>query len=725
MLLFKEQIDKREEKENQHLQEAVEQLIGESGLHSRPMGQVFSQGQAIQCILETLGVPGPIELDEEETFFSLEEQIGQKLAPLGIMHRAVELTGRWWRSSVGPLLGKNRQGQYVALLPKRFGRGYTYVDATGKQVSVNRQRMSEELSKEAICFFPALPQRSVKLADLLLFMAGAFHWNDLLSLLLISLLIAGIGMLGPFANKMLFDSVIPNGTKQDLLPIASLLIGTAISGLLFGLIRSWTLQRLKFLVSVRVEPAVMVRTFLLKAKFFMKYSSGELHERIMSISRLCDLANDMLVSSALTALFSFVYLFQMMHYASALLLPSLAVIGGQFVLTLALFWFQQRQEARIVKSSAKLSSLLFDLLSGVQKIKTSGSEKRAFTRWMQTYKENARLTYNPPLPLKLSAAVMGLLNLGGMAVIYFMAVKNKVSPSDFIAFNTSYGLVSGAFSALIGIVPQIGQMRPLLRQAEPIMEAEPESMENAKQVTHLSGAIDVNHLSFRYDEETPWVLNDLSLHIHPGEYVGVVGRSGCGKSTLLRLLLGFETPQFGNILYDDYELSEVDKSSLRRQIGTCLQSGSLFPGDVFSNITITAPWSSKEEAWEAARLAGIADDIKALPMGMNTLISEGGGGFSGGQKQRLLIARALVNRPAILFFDEATSALDNVSQKQVSENLDRMGCTRVIIAHRLSTIRHCDRIIVLDKGVIVEEGTFDELREKGGLFADLMKRQML
>ena len=241
----------------------------------------------------------------------------------------------------------------------------------------------------------------------------------------------------------------------------------------------------------------------------------------------------------------------------------------------------------------------------------------------------------------------------------------------------------------------------------------------------MSGAIDVNHLSFRYDEETPWIVNDLRLHIRAGEYVGIVGRSGCGKSTLLRLLLGFETPQLGTILYDDYELSDTDKSSLRQHIGTCLQSGSLFPGDVFSNITITAPWSSKEDAWEAARLAGIADEIKALPMGMNTLISESGGGFSGGQKQRLLIARALVNHPAILFFDEATSALDNVSQKQVSENLDKMGCTRVVIAHRLSTIRHCDRIIVLDRGGIAEEGTFEELSAKGGLFADLMKRQML
>ena len=724
-MLFKEQIDKREEQEQQHLHEAIERLVDQTGLQGQAKRKSRSRGHAIKRIIEALGITEEIEIDEEETFLSLDEQLEKVLFPRGILLRRVELKGTWWQSAVGPLLGKDKQGHYVAFLPQRFSQGYTYLNAEGKLVAVDRGRMKNELSEEAICFFPALPLRQIGLKDLLQFMVGAFRSRDLLHLLIVSLLISGVGLFAPYANKMIFDSVIPNGTKQDLLPIAALLIGTAISGVLFTLLRSWILQKLKFLVSVRVEPAVMARTFFLKAKFFMQYTSGELHARIMSIGQLCDVANDMLVSSALSALFSFIYLFQMTHYAPQLSLPALSVILGQFTLTLVMFYFQRRQEDKVVKSSTKLSGLLFDVLSGVQKIKTSGSEKRAFTRWMQTYSENARLAYNPPLILKLSGAWMGLLNLGGTALLYLTAVRSQITPSDFIAFNTAYGMVSGAFASLIGIVPQLGRLQPLLRQAQPIMEAEPENVECAKQVMQLSGAIEVNHLSFRYDEQTPWILKDLNLHIRPGEYVGVVGRSGCGKSTLLRLLLGFEMPQSGHVLYDDYELSEIDKSSLRRQIGTCLQSGNLFPGDVFSNITITAPWCSKEDAWEAARLAGIADDIKALPMGMNTLISEGGGGFSGGQKQRLLIARALVNRPAILFFDEATSALDNVSQKQVSENLDRMGCTRLIIAHRLSTIRHCDRIIVLDQGVIAEEGTFEELSAKGGIFTDLMKRQML
>lgn len=707
-MLFKEQIDKRLEREQQNLHEAVGQFAEDVGLKSRLKGKDVSGSHAVKEILSALGIEDGYELDEENPFLSMEEQLAQILQPRGIMYRRVELKGKWWKTAVGPMLGYDKEGRWVALLP-------------GKGMPAGLRK--EDLKSEALCFFPALPMRKITIRDLLVFMTKAFMVNDIIRLFIVSGLIAVLGMLLPYVNKQMFDTVIPNGMKNDMVPVAALLIGATVGGILFNLIRDWMLKRLKELVSVRVEPAVMVRTFLLKAKFFMQYASGELNERIMSIGRLCDLANDMLVSTSITAVFSIVYVFQMKNYAPSLMVPGMTIVFGQFLLTVAMLWFQRKQDKKIVLTSAKLTSLIFDLMNGVQKIKLTGSEKRAFTRWLETYRENARLEFNPPVLLKMSGALMVLLNLGGVAYIYFTAVRSQVSPSDFIAFNAAYGMVNGAFVALIGIAPQLSRMEPLLKQAKPIMDEVPEVNEKSKQVQFLSGAIEISHLSFRYSEDTPWILDDVSLKIRPGEYVGIVGKSGCGKSTLLRLMLGFETPQTGAVYYDDYDLNEVDKSSLRQKIGTCLQSGSLFPGDVFSNITITAPWSTREDAWEAARLAGIDKDIAALPMGMNTLISEGGGGFSGGQKQRLLIARALLNKPSILFFDEATSALDNVSQKQVADNLDRMGCTRVVIAHRLSTIRHCDRIIVLDKGGIAEEGTFEELKAKDGLFAEMIKRQ--
>lgn len=234
----------------------------------------------------------------------------------------------------------------------------------------------------------------------------------------------------------------------------------------------------------------------------------------------------------------------------------------------------------------------------------------------------------------------------------------------------------------------------------------------------------MSNVTFSYTPDGPLVLNNLSLKVEPGEYVAIVGRSGSGKSTLMRLLLGFETPTSGAIYYDGYDLQTLDVRSVRQCIGVDLQDSKLFPGSIYANIIITAPWATLEDAWEAARLAGVDEDIRAMSMGMHTLVSEGGGGLSGGQRQRILIARAIISKPSIILFDEATSALDNITQDLVAQNLAALNCTRIVIAHRLSTVRQCHRILVLDKGTVVEEGTFEELMAKRGLFYEFAIRQI-
>ena len=294
-----------------------------------------------------------------------------------------------------------------------------------------------------------------------------------------------------------------------------------------------------------------------------------------------------------------------------------------------------------------------------------------------------------------------------------------------MAFNISYGMVSGAFLSLSSVALTLANIRPVLEMALPIIKTLPEISTGKKVVTKLSGSIELNNVSFRYKENMPLVLDNFSMKIRTGQYVAIVGRTGCGKSTLMRLMLGFEEPQKGAIYFDGKDLSTIDLKSLRRNIGVVMQSGKLFSGDVFSNITISAPWLTMNDAWEAAELAGIADDIRAMPMGMHTIISEGSGGVSGGQRQRLMIARAIAPKPKILMFDEATSALDNITQKKVSDSLDNLKCTRIVIAHRLSTIKQCDRIIVIDKGKIIEDGKYEDLIAKEGYFAELVQRQRL
>ena len=293
-----------------------------------------------------------------------------------------------------------------------------------------------------------------------------------------------------------------------------------------------------------------------------------------------------------------------------------------------------------------------------------------------------------------------------------------------MAFMASWGLLSGAFLALSQATLSAASIGPIVKMVRPILEAVPEMEQGKKEVRSIRGEVELSNVTFRYDKNLPPVLQDLSLKIKRGEYVGIVGHSGCGKSTLVRLLLGFEQPQSGVVYYDGKDIKRLDLKSLRSHIGCVMQNSRLFPGNISSNILISAPDKTEKDAWKAAEMAGVAEDIRAMPMKMNTMISEGMGTLSGGQRQRLIIARAIAPRPNVLLFDEATSALDNLTQKMVSESLDSLRCTRIVIAHRLSTVRHCDRILVLDGGNVAEEGTYEELMEKKGLFAALVKGQM-
>ena len=364
-------------------------------------------------------------------------------------------------------------------------------------------------------------------------------------------------------------------------------------------------------------------------------------------------------------------------------------------------------------------------MTGVQKIKLAGAEKRVFAKWAEHYSEGAELIYDPPLFLKINNAVTLGVSLIGTMILYYLAVITGVSQSEYIAFNTSYGMIMGAFGSLAQVAKVIGEIRPILEMAEPILTEIPETSAHKQFVTRVNGNVELNNVYFRYNENMPYIVDGLDLRIRSGEYIAIVGKTGCGKSTLLRLLLGFETPEKGAIYYDGNDTTKIDLRSLRRKIGVVTQNDDLFQGDIFSNIAIASPSLTLEETWEAAELAGIADDIRDMPMGMQTVIGEGQGGISGGQKQHIMIARAIASKPKILMFDEATSALDNKTQKIVSEALDGLKCTRIVIAHRLSTIKNCDRILVLDNGKIVEDGTYDELIARNGCFAELVERQRI
>ena len=312
----------------------------------------------------------------------------------------------------------------------------------------------------------------------------------------------------------------------------------------------------------------------------------------------------------------------------------------------------------------------------------------------------------------------------GTIVLYYFAIKTGVNRGNYIAFTVAFGAISGAMMSLSSVALQFANLGPILELIRPVMNEKPESSSGRKIPTSLSGDIEVSNITFKYSEDGPKILDNLSLSIKKGEYIAIVGTTGCGKSTLIRLLLGFEKPDKGSIFYGGRDLANLDLRSVRQKIGVVMQNGSLFPGDIFSNIIVTSPWKTMDDAWEAAKIAGIDEDIRNMPMGMHTLISEGAGGISGGQKQRLMIARAVISKPQILIFDEATSALDNITQNHVSNSISSFNSTRIVVAHRLSTIKNCDRIVVLDKGKIAEQGSYEELMGLKGKFYDLAIRQV-
>ena len=578
---------------------------------------------------------------------------------------------------------------------------------------------------EAYGFYKPLPQRKLAIPDLLIYMKNCLTMTDSVMIVLAALAVTGVGMLMPRITRALTGPVISSGSTKMLAGIAVCMLCTAISSQLIGSANAMLNSRIQTKTSAGVEAAMMTRIMSLPANLFRNYSAGELMSRSMSVNQLCELILGMVVGTGLSSLTSLLYITQIFSFAPSLVVPSLLIILTTVIFTTVTSIVQIRISKKHMEFSAKEAGMSYAMISGVQKIKLAGAEKRFFARWLDIYSDGAELTYAPPTFIRINGVITTAISLISNIVLYYLAVKSGIDQSNYFAFTAAYGAVMGAFTSLAGVALSAGRIRPILEIAEPFLKAEPETADNREIVTKLSGGIEMNNVYFRYSENTPYIVNDLSLKIRPGEYVAIVGRTGCGKSTLMRLLLGFEKPEKGAVYYDGKDITRLDHGSLRRNIGTVMQSGGLFQGDIYSNIVISAPHLTLDEAWEAAEIAGIADDIRAMPMGMQTLISEGHGGISGGQKQRLMIARAVAPKPKILMFDEATSALDNKTQKQVSEALDKMGCTRIVIAHRLSTIRHCDRILVLDDGKIIEEGSYEQLISRNGFFAELVKRQRL
>ena len=678
---------------------------------------------AVKTCLQYYGTEaGVVPENTEQT----EDRIDYLCRPGGIMHRPVRLDGTWYEDGFGAMLAKLEDGTPVSLVPHGL-RGFDFVEpGTGKRVHVTKANAGL-FAPEAVFFYRALPAKSLTVSDLMLWSIHIFNREDSFMILFSAFLAALTGLLPAWANHLALDTVIPSGQRNLILPLAGLLLGAAVARLLINSYRNLIISRATTKIETFSAAATYARVLMLPVGFFREYDAGDISARVNQMNNLFRKLTRLLLGGGLTALLSLIYLFQIKAYAADLAVPALMIVLLQAAFTVATAKLGQRFEQRSTIANANLSGTTASLLNGVQKIKLSGAEDRAFSKWANAYSEYAKASYNRPELLRILPVLVSLIGAIGTAWLFSIAGSSKISTAGFMAFSVAYGQMSAAMIEFSNLIAEAVRSVSILKAVEPIMKTVPETASDKVIVTGLNGQIDVSGLSFRYEENSPMILDDISLKIHPGEYVGIVGKSGCGKTTLIRLLLGFEKPLSGSILYGSapYDVENVDLRSLCRHIGTVLQDGRLFQADIYNNIVLSTPEATLDDAWRAAELAGIAEDIRKMPLGMNTIVSEGTGSISGGQRQRLLIARAICGERKILIFDEATSALDNITQKVVTDSLSSLLCTRIVVAHRLSTVQDCDRILVLDHGRIIEEGTYTQLMEKNGFFAELVSRQRL
>ena len=722
---FDEQIRERKQNDQEGFEESIFRMasvvLGKKRAGDLNDERIITKA-AIDDILKyyhakPVEIPGSVQ--------DADEALEYCLRPHGIMRRNVKLEEGWYKDAYGPMIAFRKEDSIpVALLPNPVV-GYWFHDPESGEKKKLNKNTAAQFDQEAICFYMPLPLKKLGIPDLLKYLDSCLGFGDYAALIVLTLMVTLFGMVLTPINRVLTGFVLDSGNMTILAGTAVFMVTTILASQLITTVRELMMNRIEIKTSLSVEAAIMMRIMNLPASFFRQYSSGELSSRSGAVNQLCSLLMGSVFSGALTSLTSLLYITQIFRYAPALVAPAIIIIVASLAVSLVSSFMQMRVSKRMMELGAKENGISYALITGVQKVKLAGAEKRAFARWANAFSQTAEYTYNPPLFLKVNSVINTAISLVGTIVLYYLAVETKVSGSEYIAFNSAYGMVTAAFTSLTSVALSVAQIKPILEMAEPILKTEPESTENKTMVTSLNGGIEISNVYFRYTDSMPYVVDGMSFKVRPGEYVAIVGKTGCGKSTLVRLLLGFETPERGAVYYDGKDLSKLDLRSLRRRIGVVTQDGSLFQGDIYSNIVISAPQLSLDDAWAAAEMAGIADDIRAMPMGMQTIISEGAGGISGGQKQRLMIARAVAPKPKILIFDEATSALDNRTQKQVSDALDKLKCTRIVIAHRLSTIRNCDRILVLDQGRILEDGTYDELIAQNGFFAELVARQRL
>lgn len=638
--------------------------------------------------------------------------------------REVMLEENWYLKDSGTLIVYNGMNYPIACIPQKSNQyiAYNLMEDTAEVVT---EEVAKEFKMKAKMLYRPFPNEEITLMGLVKFGLQGVTKSDIFNFFFLSLVGTLIGVLIPYLNQKIFDEYIQIADKQSIISISVLILAFTIGNLSFTVVKNLAIFRFTNAMTYSIQNAIFDRLFNLPSSFFNKMESVDIAKRAISISALFHLFSEIIISTVLSAIFSIVYLISMYRYSKELATLGVLMVFADMLITLVFGIVQVKYEKKLIGVKTGASTFIYQMLSGIAKLRIAGAENRALLKYIDQYLESRRITQKKEMLKKASINLNSIISICFVMVFYYTVAKGtiQISYGIFIAFTSAFSMYSKAMIEMVAAFLNVNHALPTYKRAKCILQTVKETEDNKEVPALVNGRIEIDNVSFAYSRDSEMVLDNISMSISPGEYIGIVGTSGSGKSTLLKLLLGFEKPSRGKIYYDSKDIDGFDKRELRKKMGVVLQDGQLISGSIYENITITCSEATEKIAKKAVEAVGLQPDLDNMPMGLHTVIAEGAGTISGGQRQKILIARAIINEPKIMLFDEATSALDNVNQSIVCESLEKLKATRIVIAHRLSTIIKCDRIFVMDKGKIIEQGSYQELMELKGSFYNLSLRQ--
>lgn len=677
---------------------------------------------AILFILESFGVT----TDRLFGFHSIPALLDTILDPMGMMYDYAEDTAAVCAEKSDFILAFRADGKAVAIRPTKGG--YRYFCPSDNSKGFASKNFCSTLKEGCYILRRPLTERKTVFGTFLHNVLSSLRIQDIVRLLIATGLVTALGLAIPAVSRYIYKTYIPADHSRSGFLIALIIyLSVIVIRSLISMIKSILLNTTKVRISISMQSSVMAKILHLPYSFFQDTSSGKISRRINSCSRLSDTMIDVTMDVFLDLAFSIAYLVQLRYIASILFLPALILILVNIGLSMIIALLNVKNERRLLDLDMEYTGFLYSAVKGVQKIKGLGAGTFVYATWADMYRQRLKLTFKQPFFLKYSTEIMAALSTFTTICFLTVSLFSELNSRDYLTFVSSFTLIMTVVTNLTDIMKNLFLTRFLCQNIAPIFTAANEENETLEYVRKLQGAIQLDDVSFAYGDDTRGCLDGVTLNIRKGEKLAIVGESGCGKSTLLKILLGLEKPDAGSVYFDGQSIQSLNLKSLRRCIGSVFQFSRLFPGTIAENIAFgNEEYADEDKIWEAADEAMIGDYIRTLPLMLNTEISESNSsGFSGGQRQRLLLARAFLKHPKILILDEATSALDNVTQKHVLENIRKMNATVVMVAHRLSTVEDFDRILMLEKGKIAEEGTYQELMEKNGRFAQLVRKQLL